>query len=59
MSAVIFPILFSALFVWSFVRPASMRLPFSVCIGAFIIFLAAYACYTIEVVRMLLEARRV
>ena len=52
--AVWFPILFVALLVTSFFRPALIRLPLVLGIAGFLVFLVAYVCSTLPFVRSIL-----
>ena len=56
--SVCFPVLFAALFVWSFFRPASIRLPLVITVVVCLVFLVAYVCYALLLVGGLLVSRR-
>lgn len=52
-----FPILFVALLVTSFFRPALIRLPLVLGIAGFLVFLVAYVCFVLPMVGSLLFHR--
>ena len=56
-SSACFPVVFAALFIWSFFRPASVRLPFVISVVVCLVFLVAYVCYALLLVGGLLASR--